>query len=299
MLATAPRLRAMGLADLLDTSFALYRQNFALFAGIAAVLGVPEAIINALLTALARTTVTTTSTVGQNVQLSGLQIGSSGGTGVVSLIFGALITGGLAFAIYRRYMGESVSIEGAYRGVTARGFLRLLGAIVLGALMAIAVFLAPLILLIAGIVTGIAALVVVAVIGFVVAGVVTVVMLVHWIFVPQIIVVEQSTIIASFYRSWRLVAGSAWRVLGIYIVLAIMVGVLTGIVGGVAGGVLAVSGGDRGVVFLATLISQFVGVLVQPFQLGALTLLYFDLRIRKEGFDLEQMVKTMDEPALP
>jgi hypothetical protein len=89
------------------------------------------------------------------------------------------------------------------------------------------------------------------------------------------------------------VSGSGWRVFGIYIVLSLMVGILSGIIGGLAGAVFAVSD-DRGLKFLANLISSLVVLLIQPFQLTALTLLYFDLRIRKEGFDLEQMVRSLD-----
>lgn len=38
---------------------------------------------------------------------------------------------------------------------------------------------------------------------------------------------------------------------------------------------------------IQTLIGQLIGILVQTFQAVCFTLLYFDLRIRKEGFDLE------------
>ena len=52
MLSTAPTLRPMNLGDILDTTFSLYRQNFALVAGIVAVLTIPETILNLIVTAV-------------------------------------------------------------------------------------------------------------------------------------------------------------------------------------------------------------------------------------------------------
>jgi hypothetical protein len=296
MTVDAPRLRPMNLAALLDTAFALYRRHFALLAGISVILGIPEAILNALISALTFSRAVTQSSPG-SIHFTSLTSGAPGITGLVSAAFGIIITGAIAFAVSRIYLSEPVTVESAYRGVGRSGFLRLIGAVLLGALIGILVFLIPAVLLITGVVAGFALLDGVAVILFFAAILAGIYLFVMWQFVPQAIVVEGHGIVDAFRRSWHLVEGTWWRVFAIYLVLTIMVGILGSIVGGIAGGILAVSGGDRGAIFLAQVIAQFVTVLITPFQLCAMTLLFFDLRIRKEGFDLEQMVRGMDEPA--
>jgi hypothetical protein len=295
MTGDAPRLRPMDIASLLDSAFALYRRHFALLAGIAVILGVPESIINALISALTFARTATTSSTG-SLNIVSFRSAAPAGTGIVGVAFGAIITGAIAYAVARIYLGEPVTVESAYRGVGMRGFLRLIGAILLGALIGILLFLIPAVLLIVGIVSGFALLDGVAAILFFAAALAGLYLFVMWQFVPQAIVVEGHGVVDAFRRSWHLVEGTWWRVFGIYLVLSIMVGILGSIVGGIAGGILAVSGGDRGAIFLAQLIAQFVTVLITPFQLCAMTLLFFDLRVRKEGFDLEQMVRAMDEP---
>jgi hypothetical protein len=290
---SVPHLRPMGLADLLDASFALYRRNFALFAGIALLLGVPQSIITSLLAAVAPTVTTSSSSSDQGVQFSSISLGSTGSGGLISFVFGTLITAALALAISRRYLGERATVEGAYVQVGWKGFRRVLGATLLGVAAAIALFVVPIIVFVLAIVSGAALLVVVGAILIVGATVGIFVLLIHWVFAPQAIVIEGLGAVAGLRRSWNVVSGSGWRVFGIYIVLSLMVGILSGIIGGLAGAVFAVSD-DRGLKFLANLISSLVVLLIQPFQLTALTLLYFDLRIRKEGFDLEQMVRSLD-----
>lgn len=290
-----PRLRPMGLADLLDASFALYRRDFALFAGISALLGVPESIISAFVTAVSHSTVTTTNVSSTSNSSYSFNYFSTGGGGLLSLIFGTLISGALAYAISRRYLGEKTTIEGAYLGVGRRGFLRLFGAVLLGIVAGIGIILVPLIVIIIGAVTGLAVVVAIGALLMVAAVVFDLVVFVHWIFAPQAIVIEGLGVVDGLRRSWRLVRGTAWRVVGVVLVISIMVSILTGIVAGILGAFLLVGGHDRGVTFLVSLLAALVGVLVQPFQWTAYTLLYFDLRIRKEGFDLEHMVRTLDQ----
>jgi hypothetical protein len=45
------------------------------------------------------------------------------------------------------------------------------------------------------------------------------------------------------------------------------------------------------------IIGLIVGVLVRPIQVSALTLLFYDLKIRKEAFDLEAMAQQAGAPA--
>lgn len=291
MLSARPQLRPLGVGDILDATFALYRRNFALFAGIAALLGVPQAILSALVAAL------TVDSMHPGTAGSG----STGAaiTGLIAFAFGIFVVGALAAAISRRYLDEPISIEGAYSAVGWSGFRRLLGATLLGVLIGIGIFTIPVILIILTAVSGIGILGVLDVAAMLAAIVLSFVVFVHLLVSPQIIVIERIPVVDAFRRSWGLVTKSFWRVFWINLLLGLMVAIVSGGVSAVAGAILATSGGDRGTAFLASLIPGLVSILVQPFQLIGLTLVYFDLRVRYEGFDLEQMVRHLDDRESP
>lgn len=286
----AARLRPMSVTDVLDTTFSLYRNNFALFAGVVAVLAIPETLINMVITAATSSTLTYNFNGSFDARVFARDVGApvaAGGVeGVVAWIFGTLISGALALTIARRYLRRPITIPEAYSSPGAATYLKLFGATVVG-------FLAALIML--GL---LAVLVTLATIGLVAVapwlGIVFVVLAViaifavlvfvalHFILVPQIIVLERSGVIRAYTRSWRLIQGVWWRTFGLIMLLYLMVGFVQGALGGAAAGVLSAIHP-----VLGTAISGVVGLVIQPVYLGALTLLYFDLRIRKEGFDLE------------
>jgi hypothetical protein len=247
-----------------DQSIALYRQNFALFAGVVALLAVPQAIITTLLN-LARPSDVVTGT-GPTTVVHGDRLGAYFGYSflalVVGVVFGALITGAIAQAISARYLGRRITVVDAYASIGVGAFLRLVAAsLVLGIL----------------IVFGVATLFIMSVVFFV-----------RYLFVSQVIVLERGRLFASFARSWRLTRGSFWRVLGYAIVIYLAASIFEGIVGGIPG-VLFVLGGGKAA--LSGLFAAVATVLVTPFQFGALTLLYYDLRVRKEGFDLDLLAQ--------
>jgi hypothetical protein len=93
--------------------------------------------------------------------------------------------------------------------------------------------------------------------------------------VQPAVVLERKGIGESFGRSSELVRGSWWRVFGI----GLLVFVLFAIAGGVLTTVLSVAVSER----VSVVVSALVNVLVEPFALGSLVLLYYDLRLRKEG----------------
>src|SRR5581483_4007169 len=97
----------------------------------------------------------------------------------------------------------------------------------------------------------------------------------------------------AFGRSSELVNGSWWRVFGIALVFILIVGIIVSVVVGILVGALVV-GSVAGVVIATAVAPAIVGILVEPVQYIAMTLLYFDLRIRKEGFDLQTLADTLD-----
>jgi hypothetical protein len=103
------------------------------------------------------------------------------------------------------------------------------------------------------------------------------------------LVVEGAGPFRSLGRSRRLVKGRWWPVAGVLLVATLMVGLLGSVIAG-ALAALAIANGNPSVLFAVTIsvLSAIVsGVLLQPFSAAVVTVLYYDLRIRKEGYDLE------------
>ncbi|HEU4326998.1 MAG TPA: glycerophosphoryl diester phosphodiesterase membrane domain-containing protein [Roseiflexaceae bacterium] len=309
-----PQLRPMSFTDLIDASFRLYRSNFVTFVGIVAAVQVPIAILQIILQ----------NTLGANYMRALLRLSSGGSAALLApellttvlLYFVALIllaflqvlflqtlgTGALARAISGSYLGQRIGITEAYRFGTSR-FLNLLGAALLvGVCNLIALVVAvgvPLGLLFvasqssgsSGAGAAIGAIVLMVVL-FLVYFIGTLVVASRLLFTTQAIVLEDHSAINGLRRSWQLSQGSFWRILGILTLITVLVGVLAGIPAGVISFVLnMLAGSNLDRMLLAqtvNLVLTYAGnILAMPLQFAIFTLLYYDLRVRKEAFDLE------------
>jgi hypothetical protein len=111
--------------------------------------------------------------------------------------------------------------------------------------------------------------------------------------------VENIGLGAAFGRSWRLVEGRWWRT---FLILFLMF-IVWYVVGLGLGGFIQLAQFLLGLVvspFIAAAISlgtgELVSALVNPIMQIALVLIYFDLRVRKEGLDLFQMAYRLAAP---
>jgi hypothetical protein len=94
-------------------------------------------------------------------------------------------------------------------------------------------------------------------------------------------------------RSFRLVKHRWWPTLGALALGFLLAGIVSG---AISAAVTALAFTDVGESLLATLLVDAIagtisGVLVTPFQAALATIIYFDLRVRKEGFDLELLAQ--------
>jgi hypothetical protein len=107
-----------------------------------------------------------------------------------------------------------------------------------------------------------------------------------------ILLTERAGALASYERSWRLTHGSFWRLsliysiaalilIAMYLGLAIVVGALAGILGR---GDIAVVTASQAVLGIA------LGALFVPFYTALSIAILGDLKVRKEGTDLEQRI---------
>ncbi len=112
-----------------------------------------------------------------------------------------------------------------------------------------------------------------------------------WIVAFPVLFVEDRRGRKALGRSFRLVEGRWWPAFGVTAVGFLLASVL-GFILQVGIGLLSIVNDSLGFLILlstvATLITQLI---TTPFQAAIVALLYFDLRVRKEGFDLELLAR--------
>src|SRR5947209_4124911 len=202
------RLRPMGIGDIIDETFRLYRENFTLFVAICAVLNVPVQIINFLI--LRTAPVAATPTPGQpltSAQFAALtaRSGATSIGGLIGAFAAAIITAALAVAISNRYLNRAVTIGDAYRATMNR----------LGALLLAIVWVG-----IRFILLGIACAVLVGIPFLIYFGV-------AWSLLSQVVMLENVGAGGASGRSRELIRGYWWKTLGLLIVVWLLVAILT------------------------------------------------------------------------
>lgn len=191
---------------------------------------------------------------------------------LITLVFSIASTGAVVVVISDSYLGREISIVSAVQRVINR-FWSVLGASLLQSL-----FLS------------------IGFIFFIIPGFV----FLAWFFAGTVVVVvEGKTAWASLMRSRQLAAGSVGRILGVLfltVLIVLAINIIALFLVGIAG--LFLHAGTA----LTTLAGNLISLLVYPFITVVVTLLYYDLRIRKEGFDLEMMATELaqgGQPATP
>jgi len=268
----APRLKAMKLGEILDVSFRLYRENFAAFLGILAAAYVPFAILEMALMGLLLPNVSTRTMdpkAAQDAMLA-LTLVTGASAFAFGLIAHPLATGALTFAVGARYLNQPVSLGRAY-GAIFRVFFRYL-----------------LTILLSGLVIGI------GMIFCLIPG------LFFWVwfqFVSQIVVLEGLGGTRAMGRSRDLGRGFGWRILGYALLTALLSIAIAWVLSlGVSLGAPLITESFVTQQLLIQAVQQVINILIMPYFTMVLILLYYDLRVRKEAFDLEVLSKGLSAP---
>ena len=138
---------------------------------------------------------------------------------------------------------------------------------------------------------------------------------VRWLFAAIVILLERPLIRRAFARSSELTRGRWWRIWGTLISLSVLSFAIQRIVVGTIGFILMltkVMGETTSMDILKWMvrysfessnplfytimwwINRIIGSFIFPIWIIGITLLYFDLRIRKDGFDIEMQVNSTD-----
>ncbi len=276
----------MPLSELLDELFRLYRRHFSLIVGVALLVALPG-LVWSLVTGVYRLnstsytnlfTATGTSTVAFNSQefsnlLGTLSLGALGALILLPFSLGAVYR-----AVTDVALGRPATIGVVLRETLAR-YWPLLGLVglffVFGVVWAIAELIGFVLLILPGLAVFCAAIY----------------FLVRWSLTVAAMMAEDIGPIRGLGRSWNLVKGQWWRTFGILVIVAILQTIISYALFILFGLIAALfSTGD----FQAALVqvgSTLLSALVSPITTIAVVLLYFDLRVRKEGLDLDQLAQ--------
>lgn len=286
-------LQPMGFTDIIDGMFQLYRNHFRLLFGIAIVYLVLVLVLSIL---------SSVPIVGIVVSIFAIV-----GNPLVSFFFVAA----LFYASARAYLGSNITVRAAF-GQVWRRFWSYLGSTLLfflvqgGALAIIGVV--GLLLFASGFSLddlGDSSLLSFA-LSFIMASVFILILWlpfaiyfgVRWGFYPLAVLFEEATARNALRRSAELVKGSWWRVLGIAIGIGLIAIIIPLIFHTATTFLLALAGivdtADSRLLnevgwfsyLIQTFVTTAITALTTPIGIIGATLLYFDLRIRKEGSDI-------------
>ncbi|MGM7777871.1 glycerophosphoryl diester phosphodiesterase membrane domain-containing protein [Arthrobacter sp. KNU-44] len=129
---------------------------------------------------------------------------------------------------------------------------------------------------------------------------------------PAAITIEELGLFAGLRRSWTLTSRNWWRIFGITLFVSFIIGVIGQVIqiplGLAAGGITSVFAPHAGASQVTTtaivlaVVSLVVGVLVSAvgfaFQTSVASLIYLDLRMRRDGLDVEllRLLETGEDP---
>ena len=259
-----PQLRPLSIGETLDAGFRLLRARFGTLLVCVLVPMVPLSIISTIIVA---------STDDQAFDVNATATTSDDGAAIAGTLIGALIQGAaaaLAVAACFRVISSAYLGERAEAGPSLRyGLSRLLPLMVAYIVLAI--------------VLGVSALLVLL----------PIFLGVKWSLTFAAIVAERAGPFRAMGRSWELTRGHWWRVFGTLLVVALIALVLYVAVVAGLGGAIATSDDMSEFTYatLTTALTVILFAILYPLVASIITVIYYDLRVRNEGFDLQLLAQ--------
>ena len=283
-----PTLQPMGFSEILDTTFSFYRRHFLLFLGVITIYFFGSLVKHSIESFL------------HGSDLKNLV------ANFVDMPFAIVSIGGIIVATATIYLGEHITSSAALKHVL-RHFWHLLGCYLLWALPLMIPFIIILIMSPFAARRGTSFLSLLF-IPFVLLPF-SLYLAVRWGFVAEIFLIEKTGIKDAFKRSSELVRGTWWRIFGILVLILMLSAAIHYILEFSLGLILILTKlagttniedlfqwlvietdlDSSNLFFYAvmTYADLVLRTLTAPIWVIGVTLLYFDLRIRKEGFDIE------------
>jgi hypothetical protein len=279
-----PRLRPLSLGEILDVSIKICMSRWRTLLAAVLIVVVPVQIVSTILTADYTVSSLHSSfdsfdvgsnqrTADQTLDELNQYIGGLAVSTVLQILAVLLATATCFRAIAQAYLGEKTD----WRSSTAYALRHLPALLWLTLLYGLGVLLGTVLLVLPGIW-----------------------LYISWAFAIPVMLVEGARGRAALGRSLRLVRRRWWPTFGTIAIGFILAGIISTVVQLVFfAAVFADVNNDALVLVLASL-AGIVGLAIStPLQAALLTVLYFDLRVRKEGFDLELLANEIGGGAAP
>jgi hypothetical protein len=255
----------MGVGEILDAAIKLYRSQWKSLMAIVAIALVPITFLQVFLTRSLGSPIADPTTA--QAEFESTVITSLALTAIQLLVIQPFLTAAVAKASADIYLGHTVAVGPTFRFAVSR----IHSILWISILYALASILGFLLLIVPGIIV-----------------------LVRYYFGSTVLIVEGKKGSAALGRSWRLAKGYFWKILGTYLLASIMASFIEGVLS-IPGAIAYAAVGAVGWPLYAIGLS-LAAILTTPFTTLIAVLLYFDLRIRKEAFDLEVMAEEMSSP---
>jgi hypothetical protein len=262
----SPQLRPLSVGEVLDASFKIVRQSFGTLAGCVLVVALPLNIVNTLITASSSDDAFNLDDTGTGSEFgTGTELAGFLATTTLSIVLMSLASAACFRAVSGIYLGERPTVGGSLRFAATR----LLPVIVLSFLYVLGLIPAFFALFFPFVWLAVA-----------------------WSVSFPALLSEGIGPVEAMGRSFRLVKGRWWATFGALLVMYLLVAVISGILGALLGATLiaAVDSEVVAAVFY-TIVNTLSSLITLPLMASVLTVMYFDLRVRKEGFDLQLLAR--------
>jgi hypothetical protein len=280
-------IRPLNFGEILDGALVIYRRHFGLFLKLAVIVLAVPVILLVYVSARFLTSVMT-----QTPNVTGLLFFLP--VGILYYLASLVLSAGTIRIIADSYLGRTPLLQDAL----SLGVSKLWGLVVVGLGKGIVVFLVVVmvgaVMAILGVMAkgmgGAAALLLVAA-GAVGAWLVVFVLCGYGVTTPVVVLEELAGSLDAFGRSWDLTRGFKLKVLGLAVVAVLLFNALPSWV------LQALSVAARPTlpplsIALAAL-ATVVPVLLTPALAAVITLMYYDLRVRREAFDLQMLSRQL------
>lgn len=335
MAARLPIRGPMGIGELLDGAFRLYRAHFGKFVLAAAIFFIPVGIMATLATGVTMSSYTdfflaTLDQPASSPELESLIVRQTGMTLITTLLVAltGYVVGMIAFltltvqaqALINQTeltIGQSIR-NGLRRFWPFAGLTFLIGLAAIGLLIVFyivlvlsAFALAALLFGLTSIESGgndVAAIGIVIMAFFIYVAIFFVALLpliyvsARWMLAPVLIVVESCGPIQALGRSWQLTQQSFWRLAGYIFLLALLNSIVLGLPLLLLQALALIVMASEFFGWINGLISgvgYLISVLWYPFFALVLVLIYYDLRVRRESLDLRLRVQALESSLRP
>ena len=253
-------LQPMTIAEIFSASINLYRENFLKLVAIA----IPGAVIMLIVYSFM-----------SGYQFGGMglaiPLGPEGRTGAGAMIFTGMgfslflslvLTSAGTITISERVLDREISIRQAYRCVLD-AFFPLFGALILATT--------------------------VITIGLSILWIPGIIAYAWFCLAPPVVMIEKEGGVGALKRSRALTKDYLGKTL-LVVTLFAVIGILLAMIALLLPHLLR---NFPGLYFLPSLLSTLLLLLIEPFKMAVTTILYYDLRVRKEGYDLHVMAEEL------